>query len=484
MEPTTPNVAAPAGVGDAHPVRNPRTGQYDYAFHPPTAEQLGETCASVRAHQVAWAASGVERRIDALQRWKTALAHHRTTLVDALVTDTGRRIESVLEVDIVERSIDRWCGIARNFFAQNRVKTSSIPFVGIRQDEVPFPLVGVISPWNFPLLLAMIDTLPALLAGCGVVVKPSEITPRFIDPLTQSIADVPELAGVLAFVAGAGDTGARLVQQVDLVCFTGSVATGRGVYRAAAERFIPAFLELGGKDPALVFEGADLDLATSSVLWGSTVNCGHSCLSIERVYVQDTVFEPFVAQLVAKAERVRLAHPTVDDGQIGPVISDRQVAIIDEHLRDALAQGATILTGNTRCELRDGGYWCRPTVLTNVSHGMKLMTEETFGPLIPVMPFRDEDEAVALANGTRFGLSGAVFARDTDEAFRIGQRLEAGAISLNDCALTAVVHEGEKNSFRMSGLGGTRMGPGAIRRFMRQRAFLVKNAPVASPWWF
>ncbi len=469
---------------NTYSVRNPRTGQLDYKFSIPTSDHISTLCTSVRARQAAWAGAGVGYRIDVMQRWKIALTHHREAIIDALVLDTGRRIESVLEVDIVLKSIDRWCGIAADFFGQNRSKAASIPFIGIEQDEVPFPVVGVISPWNFPLLLAMIDTLPALLAGCGAVVKPSEVTPRFIEPLMQSIADVPELAGLLVVVAGPGETGAQLLQNVDLVCFTGSVATGRSVYKAAAERFLPCFLELGGKDAALVFAGTDLDRATSSVLWGSTVNCGHSCLSIERVYVQEAIFDAFVTQIAEKAARVSLAYPTVNDGQIGPVISDRQVAIIDEHLRDALAKGATIRTGSTRCEQRDGGYWCRPTIVTNVTPDMKLLTEETFGPIVPIMPFATEDEAIALANGTIFGLSGAVFAQDTAEALRIGKRMEAGAISINDCALTAMVHEGEKNSFKMSGIGGTRMGPGAIRRFMRQRAFLINNGNGPAPWWF
>ena len=467
-----------------YPVRNPRTGQFDYSFQPLTDQQIGACCTGVRTAQAGWATAGIDHRIAVLQRWKTAYGLHKPALIDALVLDTGRRTESVLEADLLERSIDRWCGMAADFFSQNRTKTASIPFIGIEQDEVPFSVVGVISPWNFPLLLAMIDTLPALLAGCGVVVKPSEVTPRFIEPLMQSIADVPELAGVLTFIAGDGQSGADLLQHVDLVCFTGSVATGKRVYQVAASRFIPCFLELGGKDAALVFAGADLDRASSSILWGSTVNCGHSCLSIERVYVQDSIFEAFVEQLRAKAERVQLARPSLNDGQIGPVISDRQVTIINEHLRDALGKGAQILTGSTHCEQHDGGYWCRPTVLINVTSDMKIMTDETFGPIIPVMAFHTEEEAVQLANGTVFGLSGAVFAQTTDEAMRIGKQLEVGAISINDCALTAMIQDGEKNSFKGSGLGGTRMGPGSIRRFMRQRAFLINHSPAASPWWF
>jgi succinate-semialdehyde dehydrogenase / glutarate-semialdehyde dehydrogenase len=181
---------------------------------------------------------------------------------------------------------------------------------------------------------------------------------------------------------------------------------------------------------------------------------------------------------------LKLAYPSVLDGQIGPVISEKQVQIIDEHLKDALEKGAKIHSGVGHCEEKGGGMYCFPTILTNVNNKMKVLTEETFGPILPISPFKTEAEAVALANGTVFGLSAAVFAETWEKAYAIGQQLEAGAISINDSALTAIIHDGEKNSFKMSGIGGTRMGPSAIKRFMRQKAFLVKKQHLASPWWF
>lgn len=469
---------------EKYPVRNPRTGVIDYFFDLPEAAQVQRLVERLRQHQPRWAQMPLHQRIATLQAWKEVLTRRLPELIEALIADTGRRHESILEAQLVGQSIDRWCTTAEAFFQESHDKVSAIPFIHIRQNVQPIPVVGVISPWNFPLLLGLIDTLPALLAGCAVVVKPSEITPRFIEPLMASVRDVPLLAEVLAFLAGDGSTGAHIVTNVDLVCFTGSVSTGQKVYAACAARFIPCFLELGGKDPALVFEGADLDHAAAAILWGGTVNSGQSCLSIERVYVQETILEAFLEKLKARAEAVRLAYPTPDDGQIGPIISERQVHIINDHLRDAFQKGAHLLTGSTQCENLGGGWYCRPTILTNVNHNMKIMTEETFGPILPVMAFRTEEEAIALANDTTYGLSAAVFARDWPTALRIGQRLEAGAISVNECALTAIVHEGEKQSFKLSGLGGTRMGPAALKRFLRQRAFLIKKEPVASPWWF
>ncbi|MEW6491905.1 MAG: aldehyde dehydrogenase family protein [Cyanobacteriota bacterium] len=464
-------------------VRNPRNGKVDYWITPPTSEQLATQCKQLREAQIDWQQGGLEQRIEALQQWKHAILAQKDEITKALVSDTGRLSVSRLEIDSFISGIDRWCRLAPELLAKEDEKATAIPFIQLQQEFVPYSLVGVISPWNFPLLLSTIDTIPALLAGCAVVVKPSEIAPRFIQPLLETIAFVPKLQHVLAYVAGAGDTGQALIENIDLVCFTGSVATGKKVAEAAAKRFIPAFLELGGKDPAIVLESANLELATSAILWGSVVNTGQSCLSIERIYVAQSIFDNFVEKLVEKAQGLQLTYPSVESGEIGPIIAERQAAIIAEQLRDAVEKGAIIHCGGEIEEL-DGGLWCRPTVLTQVNHSMKVMTEETFGPIMPVMPFSTIEEAIALANDTIYGLSAAVFAGSTEEALEVASRIDAGAISINDAALTAIMHEAEKNSFKFSGMGGSRMGAAGLKRFMRKKAFLIKTKPIPDPWWF
>jgi acyl-CoA reductase-like NAD-dependent aldehyde dehydrogenase len=469
-------------MGEKIAVRNPRQGNVDYWISPPTPTQLAEQCNQLREAQAAWQTGGLAPRIEALQQWKQAVLSHKDQLLKALVSDTGRLSVSLLEIDSFISSIDRWCRLAPELLIEDETATA-IPFVRQQSQLIPYPLVGVISPWNFPLLLSNIDTIPALLAGCSVVVKPSEIAPRFIQPLVETIAAVPQLRDVLVYVEGAGDTGAALIEYVDLVCFTGSVATGRKVAEAAAKRFIPAFLELGGKDPAIVLESADLELATSAILWGSVVNTGQSCLSIERIYVAQSIVEAFVEQLVEKAQRLQLAYPTVESGEIGPIIAQRQAAIIAEHLQDAVEKGAIVRCGGM-VEQLDGGMWCRPTVLRQVNHSMKVMTEETFGPIMPVMSFSTMEEAIALANDTIYGLSAAVFAGSTEEALEVAHHIDAGGISINDAGLTALIHEAEKNSHKFSGMGGSRMGAAALKRFMRKKAFLIKTESVPDPWWF
>jgi aldehyde dehydrogenase (NAD+) len=463
-------------------VRNPRTGKFDYVIIPPPPRLLAQQCNRARRAQTQWYQLGVEGRITALKQWKEAILAVRQQLTDALVNDTGRLSISILEIDSFLSSIDRWCDLAPDLL-QTSAKNTSIPFIALQQAFVPYPLVGVISPWNFPLLLSMIDTIPALLAGCAVVVKPSKTTPRFVAPLLTALNTVNHLRDVLIFIEGTGETGTALIDYVDLICFTGSVSTGRRVGEAAAKRFIPAFLELGGKDPAIVLESANVDLATSAILWGAVVNTGQSCVSIERIYVAEAIFEEFYHQLVAKAHRLQLAYPNIDSGQIGPIIAERQAALISDHLADAVEKGAVVHCGGKVEEL-GGGWWCRPTVLTQVNHSMKVMTEETFGPIMPVMSFRSLEEAVYLANDSIYGLSAAVFAGSQEEALVVARQINAGGVSINDASLTAMMHEGEKNAFKFSGIGGSRMGAAAFQRFLRKQAFLIKTNSTHDPWWF
>lgn len=458
-------------------LRDPRTGAQDGWIDPPPADEIDAIAARSREAQAAWDANGLEARCTAMRAWRDRIVARREDLIDALIADTGRRIESVLEVDAIVGSISRWCDAAPTLLAEEPARPAAIPIISVRQTMHPYPLVGVISPWNFPLLLGLIDAIPALVAGCAVLAKPSEVTPRFVAPLAETVGDIP-----IAFVNGARATGEAVIDAVDAVCFTGSVPTGRAVAARAAGRMIPAFLELGGKDAAIVLADADLDRASSAVLWGGTANAGQSCLSIERIYVHESIAAPFIEMLTAKASAVRLAAPKIDDGEIGPIIAERQVAIIGAHLDDARAHGATITTGG-EIETIDGGTYLRPTVIKDATHEMAVMRDETFGPVLPVMTFETDDEAIALANDSQYGLSGAVFGAP-DHAIDVARRVKAGAISINDAALTALVHDAEKNSFNLSGLGGSRMGPAALRRFGRRQAFLIAERPEPDPWWF
>lgn len=465
------------------PIRNPRTGKIDYFITPATAEQIAAKSVNLRTAQIQWQQSGIEKRIETIQKWKKSILSHQEKLTQALVNDTGRLIESRMEIDSVINSIDRWCKLAPKLLKKEDKKNTTIPFIQLQTQLVPYQLVGIISPWNFPLLLSLIDAIPALIAGCAVIVKPSEITPRFIQFLLETIANVPILKDVFTYIQGAGETGAALIEYVDFICFTGSVATGRKVAEAAAKKLIPACLELGGKDPAIVLNSADLELATSAILWSSVVNSGQSCLSIERIYVAESIFTEFITKITAKAKSLKLNYPNIESGEIGPIISEQQANIITEHLEDAVSKGAVINYGGN-IEKLDGGLWCLPTVLSQVNHSMKIMTEETFGPIMPIMSFTTIEEVISLANDTIYGLSAAIFAGSETEALGVASQINAGGISINDAGLTALINEGEKNSFKFSGLGISRMGTDGMKRFLRKKAILSKLNSVPDPWWF
>ena len=453
-------------------VRNPRTGLNDYQFRALDRAEVAETANRLRRGQPHWRAIGMSGRAAVMLRWAEAVEARRDALLEALVADTGRYTISRAEVEGVAKKVRRLCATAPS---TDGVETPSqmAPDVAFKAQYVPFQLAGMISPWNFPITLSLIDALPALLAGCAVMVKPSELTPRFVEPMRDSITAVPELAAIFDFLPGDGETGQTVVQSVDMVCFTGSVKTGRKVGEAAAARFIPAFLELGGKDPAIVLASADIDRAAEAVLRQAVVNSGQVCLSIERVYVDQSIAEPFTAALVAKAEALSINYPDIRGGHLGPIISDAQVAIIKAHLAEAVAAGAVIRCGGAVAD--HGGKWLPATVITQVHHGMRLMTEETFGPVIPVMTFRDEAEAVRLANDTDYGLSAAVFAGTDAEAMRVAEQIDAGAVSINDAGLQSVTTEAEKMSFKFSGLGGSRMGPAGMMRFFRKKALMIQR---------
>lgn len=469
-------MTAPATI----PLRNPRTGAVDGELEVATPADVAAEGLRLRAAQEAWAALPVEERCARVGRLADALEARREAMLELLLADTGRWHESLVEVDGTVSAIRRWASQAPTCLPEAPEQREEIPFISSRQTWVPFPVVGVISPWNFPLMLTLIDAVPALAAGCTVLAKPSEVTSRFVPALRAALDDAG-LGGVFSLVTGAGATGQAVIEASDQVCFTGSVATGRRVGEACARRFIPASLELGGKDPALVLDDADPVRAARALAWGGFVNGGQSCMSIERVYVEAGVADAFIAALVKEASALELAWPDAKQGRIGPIIAESQIALVQRQLADAKARGARALTGGELVE--HGGTWCPPTVLVDVSDDMEVMREETFAAVLPVMVVADEAEAVRRANDTGFGLSAAVFTSDPARAERVARQLRAGGISINDACLTGMVQTAEKQSFGWSGLGGSRMGRASIRRFVRARA-LLRNSGSGSPWWF
>jgi len=456
------------------PVRNPRTGEFDYYITPASSEEIRGICNQLRNAQPAWGEAPLQHRIEVMQRWAARLQEHRADLVAADSIDTGYGQISKVAPDMVVNAINRTCAVAPMIYERNKRSGSSpgAPHVVFDTNLKPYVLAGIIGPWNAPLMLSTLHAVPALFAGCAVIVKPSEVAPRFIKPMMETIRAVPELAEVLIFVEGDGHTGEAIVENVDIVNFTGSVLNGRKVAEACARRFIPAILELGGKDPVIVTENADLEKAATAVLRGAVTSTGQVCFSIERIYVQEQIHDRFVALLVEQAGQVELNYPDPESGHIGPFIFARQAEIVTAHIDDAVSKGATIRCGG-KCENLGGGLYLRPTVLTEVNHTMKIMQHETFGPIMPVMKYSTTEEAVALANDTYYGLSAAVIAGDEAEARAIADKIDAGVVSVQDTFLTfAGFGVADWESFKFSGMGG-RSG---IPNYLRKQAILINTA--------
>ena len=461
------------------PVRNPRTGEWDHEIPVTSPEDIASITTALRAAQAHWVAMGASGRAACLNRFADAVMAEVGPLGQALTVDTGRstfaQFEAIKSVELIRMWAERAGPILEELAGAGQSR--QVPAVHYQHRLIPYQVVAVISPWNVPLLLAMIDSLAALSAGCSVLLKPSEVTPRFIEPLQRALDAVPELAAVLRIVTGGPETGKAMIEQVDAVCFTGSVKTGRQVSQQAAACFIPAFLELGGKDPAIVLPDADISLAARAIIRSAIGMTGQACQSLERIYCHESIAEPFTEELLAQLKLLSLTCTEDGAGDIAPLIFERQVETIQAQVDDALAKGATCLLGGKPVQV--GGIWYPPTLLTNVTHDMLIMQEETFGPVIPVVVYGDVEEAVALANDSTFGLSAAVFSADPDTAKAVAERLQVGAISINDASLTGIVNDVEKNSFRFSGMGGSRMGPAGLTRFLRKRALLIQTGEPA-----
>lgn len=447
-------------------VRNPVTGQNDYRLRLPDRDQVGKLAARSRDAQADWQKLTMHERIEALRALVDAIQKHREAIIDALAVDTGRVAVSRLEVQNFGLRLEQQLSFAAEIGAWADEKSAiDDDGLGLRQLH-PYPLVVNLTPWNFPFSLGWLDTVPALLAGSAVIVKPSEIAPRFAGPLQAAIDTVPVLRDIVRFLPGDAQVAEALIEQADFLCFTGSTATGRLIAAQAAKRMIPCCLELGGKDPLLVLDDANLEAAAQTAVIGATIATGQICTSVERVYVQRPIHDAFVEQCVEIANTQSLNLDDPEGPGLGPFIHAPQAEIFREHIDDARKRGALLHTGGEVIER--GGLWAPGTVLSQATHEMLVMREETFAPVVPIMAFDRDEEAIELGNDSRYGLGAAVFSSDGARAERVARRLKAGSVAINGWDAPRSFPSMPYDAFGDSGLGPSRGGRDSIQRFTRR----------------
>jgi acyl-CoA reductase-like NAD-dependent aldehyde dehydrogenase len=410
-----PATAGPAGAGD------------------PT-ELAAARAAAGRAREsfAAWGSLPPVAREPHLRALRRTVSRSADRIAEVVCGETGKsRADAVLAEALHAAAHADWCARhAARLLAPSKVSPWPLYSKAAWVEYQPRGVAAVISPWNYPFLLPFLATTSALAAGCTVVLKPSDVTPASGALVAELVAEAGLPDGVVQVLHGGPETGSALVQAgVDLVAVTGSTATGRRVAALAAERLLPVIMELGGKDPMVVLEDADLGRAARAAVWGACFNAGQSCVAVERVYVIDGVHDRFVAELERAFSSVRAGGGGARD--IGPIAHPPQLEVIERQVADAVARGARLLRGGQRTGA--GGRWFEPTLLTEVDHTMAVMREETFGPVLPVMRVPDEEAAVRMANDSPFGLHASLWTADSGRARRAASRLRAGAVAINDC---------------------------------------------------
>ena len=436
------------------------------------ADGVGAAVQRARVAQQQWARLSFAERGAALKRYRDAIVDSKDRIAEIISSETGRPRGETYPSEIlgVCDAIGYWAKTAAKHLADEKITPHLLKNKKVYSSFHPLGVVGIIGPWNFPFLLTIGEALPALMAGNAVLIKPSEVTPlsALVGAELAESAGLPP--GLLQTIPGYGETGGLLVDNADMICFTGSVETGKKVATRAAARLIPVTLELGGKDPMVVLRDADLERAANGCVWGGLFNAGQVCMSVERVYVEEPIYDAFVQKVTEKVQQLRqgLADQPVE---MGSMTFPPQLQKVEHHVADALRKGATVRTGGRRNPNLPGLFY-EPTVLTDVSHDMAIMTDETFGPVLPIMKVRDAEEGIRLANDSRYGLTASVWTKNRARGEVIARRLEAGSVCVNDCLVNFAVTEAPMGGVKESGLGA-RHGVNGIRKFCRQQTVVV-----------
>lgn len=469
-------------------VRDPRSQKVLYSFKEPTDAEVSAAFARARAAFEKTRTMSVAARVRETLKLRDYILKHKEKIVDRIVQETGKARVDALMADVAQALaiIDLYSKSAEKYLADEKVPTPII--LQGKKSYIHYEPMGIaliISPWNFPFNLAMVPIITAFVAGNSIVFKPSEWTP--LKGLIEEIIDGSGfMKDAITVVYGGKDTGQRLIdERPSKILFTGSTRAGKQIMEQAAKYLIPVELELGGKDPMVVFEDVDIDRAAHGAMWGGLMNCGQTCTSIERVLVHERIHDDFVKALAAKIEDLTHAAEHGDkldagDLDVGHMTAPFQVKKVEELVEDARAKGATIHTGGKR---EGDSHAYPPTLISGVNAGMRVISEETFGPVITVEKFKNEEEAVRMANDSPYGLSAAVWSNDLTRAERVARNIESGNVSINNVLATqgnaALPFGGTKES----GFGRY-FGPHGLHSFSHIKSVIVDGGKNIEPHWY
>jgi acyl-CoA reductase-like NAD-dependent aldehyde dehydrogenase len=460
-------------------VENPATGEVITTVPVAGVAELSGMVSRARSAQAGWVELGFSGRAAVMGRAQRWMLENSERVIGAVIDETGKTYEDAQLTDhgYVLQSLGFWAKHAEQYLKEEHAHYWGNPAVAGKKLVLryePVGLVGVIGPWNFPLVNGFGDCIPALMAGNSVILKPSEVTPLSSMLMAEMFHECGMPDNVFQVATGDGATGATLVASVDCIMFTGSTRTGKLVAKAAAEALIPCHLELGGKDPMIVCADADVEKAATAAAFYSMNNSGQVCISVERVYVEEPIYDEFVSRVTEKVKKLRQGAPSGPGSvDVGAIIFPPQIETIDAHVRDAVEKGAKVLVGG-HVHQGSGGHFYEPTVLVDVDHTMETMREETFGPVLPIMKVADVDEAVRLANDSAYGLQASVWTRDTPGGEQIARRLEAGAVCVNAAQINYFALNLPMGGWKSSGIS-TRHGISGIRKYCRVQSLLVSG---------